>query len=233
MRRISRLARAGAIWASVAAIPVVAFLLAFKVEITELLRNHAPWIADLPTTEAQSDERVKSTLVGESVAAQRQGERVDRPLANVDTSLALIKTADDKQVLDHKAPEPARELPRDAGSGVARPSSWSENAAEFPDDAESRIWKVLSELQHLDFTSIDRVACTRTMCEIWFTGGPAEISSALMGPLSKELPMIRSGWSSAYVEFVPGTLSSVFVIRNWIGNDLPREYPMRDLKQIQ
>ncbi|MGH8315013.1 MAG: hypothetical protein ACRETU_07670, partial [Steroidobacterales bacterium] len=106
--------------------------------------------------------------------------------------------------------------------------SKSQAISAFPVDAETKIWDVLSANQHLNFTSIDRIVCRPTICEIRYTGGPDLSDSgpqmSLLLPLSNALPMIKSAWMSSRVELSPGVFSSVFTIRSTIGNDLLEEY---------
>ncbi|MGH8250182.1 MAG: hypothetical protein ACREVI_05720 [Steroidobacteraceae bacterium] len=103
--------------------------------------------------------------------------------------------------------------------------------ATFPEDAESKIWQTLAANQRMGFTSIDRVVCRPTICEIRFTGGPdlttSEGLSSLLLPIAKALPMYKSGMMSSRVELSPGVFTSVFVIRSYIGSELLEDVPIR------
>jgi hypothetical protein len=162
----------------------------------------------------------------------------DAPTAS--TSSAPVRDALSVQADSHAAPAAqqaklgnATDAQRPQVGGSPDKGALPRSHPPFPEDAETRIWQVLAANQHLGFTSIDKVACRSSICEIHFTGGPdltdSSESMALWLPLNEALPMIKSGMISGRVERTPGVYSSIYVIRSYIGGEIIKDVPIEKL----
>jgi hypothetical protein len=115
------------------------------------------------------------------------------------------------------------EPPTGGGAGVRAEMGASRPA--FPEDAEARIWQVLSGNPQWGFTSINRVSCRAAICELRYTGGPdfsesSANSDALIVALNDALPMLKSATTSSRVEVSPGAYASVVTIRTYLGSEV-------------
>jgi len=182
---------------------------------------------------AKTQEGPVSTSSGIDARADRIGPKMVASTENanrLDGSETSASTMTANRTADHNVaanPEKDSQSSRKHGAitDAFDPASQAKKqaATAFPEDAEEKIWQALAANQHLNFTSIDRVECRETVCEIRFTGGPDLSDSGpfmkLWLPLSSVLPMIKSGGASSRVEVSPGVYRSVVTIRSYIGND--------------
>lgn len=162
--------------------------------------------------------------IGPNMAASTvDANRIDESETSASTMTAN-RTADHNVAANPERDSPSSREQRDTTDAFA-PASQAKTQATtaFPEDAEAKIWQALAANQQLKFTSIDRVDCRPTICEIRYTGGPDLSDSGgvmkLWSPLSSVLPMIKSGTLSSRVEVSPGVYSSVVTIRSYIGSD--------------
>lgn len=184
-------------------------------------------VTNIQTTVSDNPERIRTKVESAERNRTEDGGRTRKQEETQRTSLSVATNVrpHDSEI----APGPVPSTNRGAHADTARSSKADSQGKEqtsptFPKDAEAKIWQVLAANQHLNFTSIDRVECRPTICEIRFTGGP-DLSDS--GPLSRlwdslnsVLPMIKSGQASSRVEISPGLYSSTFTIRSTIGSDL-------------
>jgi len=145
-----------------------------------------------------------------------------RTAASNDPSETTALGATHALVRDSESPDKSHDA-EEAEEAEPRSLPLATSGDQFPEDAQERIWQLLSANQHLNFTSVDRVVCRATVCEIRFTGGP-DLSSpgpltGLLTSISRILPMTKSAMMSSRVELAPGIYSSVIVIRTTLSDD--------------